>query len=598
MSDTQKEQESQKPKEEPEFINAHTHLFNADDTPTYLARKFVVWPFYYLIDTRWAIYVLKKYRKWKSDGYSYSARNRVWNEYLTTKSTFMAVIRRLFLLMVNLLFFFYLLYVLEPLLQFHPLESWLEWLYGTSFSKYLLVFPERVHYLSLLLLMFLLFKKLRNWFLQTAWNNIKRRLGKEWVEFMLRYRNILFYAGYASMKNMFNKLHEQYPPNTGFVVLPMDMEFMGAGKVKRSYMEQMQELLQTKNDKDQTMYPFLFAHPRRMTQTIDGKPYFSGRLVGGTYELEDCHVKDFLDQGCSGIKIYPALGYYPFDKNLLALWLYCDQNQIPITTHCSVGPIFYRGNLKKLDIRDIDRHPVFDQIVGKTKAGEEVIEKLRLPLYKNKIFQRNFTHPLNYMCLLHEPFLKKVLDYHQDPELNALFGYNREDKSQKLANNLSNLKINLAHYGGSENWDEFLEKDRYREANKIINQPEIGLDLTKNMDNLTKLYSTWHFVDWFSLISSMILNFENVYTDISYTAHDLKYLNLLSKIMDNPEIGKRVLFGTDFYVVSNHKSEKHFWIDMQNTLGKDRWRLLSCDNPKNFLKSSWSTSKTTAVKGS
>jgi hypothetical protein len=206
-----------------------------------------------------------------------------------------------------------------------------------------------------------------------------------------------------------------------------------------------------------------------------------------------------------------------------------------------------------------------------------------LILYKNRIFQRNFTHPLNYVCLLHDPFLKKVLDYHANPDLNKLFGYDIEDKEKLLDRNLSDLKINLAHYGGSENWDEFLKKDRYDEANAIIRYPSKGLDLTNRLNNNTILHSMWHYVDWFSIISSMILSFENVYTDISYTVHDIKYLNLLSEIMDNNKIGERILFGTDFYVVSNHKSEKQYWIDMQNTLGTEKWNKLARTNPKTFL---------------
>jgi len=291
-------------------------------------------------------------------------------------------------------------------------------------------------------------------------------------------------------------------------------------------------------------------------------------------------VKDYFDQGCIGIKIYPALGYYPFDKNLLPLWLYCAQNDIPITTHCSVGPIFYRGKLKDLG-EEYDRHPVFQEIVGKTSKGAPILEKLRLDQLKNKDFQKNFTHPLNYVCLLYEPFLKTTLESFKDEGLNTLFGYN----DGAIARNLSSLKVNLAHYGGAENWDQFMAQDRYEEANVIINNTTLGLDLTQRLTNWTKLYNTWHYVDWFSIISSMMLNFENVYTDISYTSHDLKYLNLLAQIMENPNIGERVLFGTDFYVVSNHKTEKQFWMDMQHTLDFHKWNQLAKQNPRQFLSS-------------
>ncbi len=565
------------------FVNSHTHIFNANDAPKYLAKKFVIWPFYYLINTQWAIAILKWYRKRESKKFRYRSKNKIWQNYLSSKSPIYQLVRKTFLLIINVAFLFYSLYLLQPVLRFWPIRNLLQTIFESAFSKKFLFFSTKIYYVLLIIVLFLLFKKLRNWMGKLIWSNIKKRLGKEWVEFMLRYRNILFFAGYGNMMGIFNKLKMQYPPKTRFVALPMDMEYMEAGSVGRTYMVQMKELLKIKNKYPRTIYPFLFAHPERMNKSFGTKLYFSGHLVNGKYKLNDCHIKDYFKGGCSGVKIYPALGYYPFDKALLPLWLYCAQNNIPITTHCSVGPIFYRGNLKRLPIQKIDRHPVFKEIVGKNSNGTQKIENLRLPLHKNHIFQRNFTHPLNYTCLLHEPFLKKVLDYYKDPKLDILFGYDIENKEKPLERNLAGLKVNLAHYGGSENWDEFLAKDRYSEANVIVNKPNIGLDLTNRLENKTILYNMWHYIDWFSLITSMIWNFENVYTDISYTTHNLKYLNLLSEIMDNPYASNKILFGTDFYVVSNHKSEKQYWIDMQNTLGAVKWNKLARSNPKTFL---------------
>ncbi|SNR60441.1 Amidohydrolase [Maribacter sedimenticola] len=573
------------------FINAHTHIFNANDTPNHLVKRFVIWPFYYLLNTQWAISILKKHRKRQAKKFRYRAKNKIWQKYRSSKSPIFELAKRVFLIVVNIIFFFYALYIIQPIFTFWPIKGWLNGLYENEISQYLLFFPKRFYYISIILFIFLFFKKIKNWFFSLIWKSIKKRLGNDWVEFMLRYRNILLFAGYGNMKGIFNKLKNQYPPGTKFVALPMDMEFMAAGPVKRPYRIQMAQLLKIKKSNSQDIYPFLFAHPKRMIEVHNGKPYFKGNLNGsGKYILGTSEVKDYFENGCTGVKIYPAMGYYPFDETLLPLWLYCAQNNIPITTHCSVGPIFYRGNLKDLEKgkkktfkRGIDRHPVFDEIIGKNLKGKNKIEPFRLPLHKNRVFQRNFTHPLNYVCLLNETFLKRVLDFHNDSNLNKLFGYDPENNEKKLDRNLSNLKINLAHYGGSENWDEFLAKDRFDEANAIINKPTIGLDLLNRMDNLTILYSLWHYVDWFSIISSMMLSFDNVYTDISYTVHDLKYLNLLSEIMDNKKIGKRILFGTDFYVVSNHKSEKQYWIDMQNTLGHEKWNRLAHTNPKRFL---------------
>lgn len=575
------------------IINAHAHIFKSEDTPSYLAKKIVVWPFYYIFNIHRIVGAYKKYLKRQDKKYTHRYKNKAWEKYVNGNYPINRFLRRVLLFFVNIIFFFYAIYVLLPYLSFWPFNDVLKNFYDKSdpIIKQLLFLDNRFSYLGILFVLFLLFRDIRNKTLKFIWKQIEKRLGKEMIALKLRYVNIVEYAKYKRMSDIYGRLRSQYPPESKFIVLPMDMEFMDAGKTKRPYPEQMTELLKIKSNHKDTMYPFLFAHPKRMNKmtdiTINGTtttlPYFKGDLDDtGKFALEDCAVKTYLENGCAGIKIYPAMGYYVFAKELLPLWLYCAQNEIPVLTHCAVGPIFYRGDLRKLDPQ-IDEHPVFMQNIG---SGET---RLRLKLYKNSLFQKNFTHPLNYCCLLEEDLLKRVLDYHNDTELNALFGYDVEHKDQPLERNLSQLKINLAHYGGAEHWDQFLEQDRYSRANSIINNPSLGLPIREGLKNINVVEDYWHEVDWFTLISSMIINYENVYADVSYTSYDLKYLNLLSEILDNSSIKDRVLFGTDFYVVSNHKSEKQYWIDMEGSLSPDKWDMLSDNNPKSYLNSTYTT---------
>lgn len=565
------------------IINAHTHIFKSDDVPSQLAKKMAPPPIPWLLNTHFIISISLWLKKINKKKHSFTSRNSLWQKYVSSKSLIFQGLRTILLILGNVLFGFYLLYVLQPVFCFSPMEDWLQLLFSNECYKFLLIFNHRISYIWVILFIFLFFEYIRNWFFKLIWALIKRRLGKQWVDLIFRYKNLINFSGYKSMSTVFSKLKLQYPPESKFVVLPMDMHFMNAGKPKRTYRKQMNKLIKIKKNNPDTFYPFIFAHPQRMIEIENRLPHFKGKLnENGQFLLENCDIKSYFEKGCAGVKIYPAIGYYVFDKELLPLWLYCAQNDIPIITHCSVGPIFYRGNLKKLS-STIDRHPVYTEIVGKNDNGEPMEELLRLPIQKNKVFQRNFTHPLNYLCLLEERLLKKVLDFHKDDELNLLFGYDTENVHKPLKRNLSSLKINLAHYGGSENWDQFLEQDRYNFANNIINSPSTGIDLPEKINNPHIIHSLWHHVDWFSVISSMIINYENVYTDISYTSHDLKYMNLLSQILDHPKISKRVLFGTDFYVVSNHKSEKHYWIDMHQSLGTQKWKLIANENPIHFL---------------
>lgn len=567
------------------IINAHTHTFTQDHTPKYLAKTILPWPFYKWLETDVMLKKLKKYLDGNKKEYSDSGKMEKWEAYLKKKdraqSTVFRILNFLFMAVVWIIFTYYLLDLILPLIRKMVIVGWLAAKFYALMDPVLPNLGSKLNSVLILSLMVLGFKNVR----QAVWSyllsRIKKAIGKDRVKFFLHYFNIVRFTYKSRQANIFNDLQQQYPQGSKFVILPMDMEHMDAGPVVVSYPEQMEEVLRLKSKNKDTVYPFIFVDPRRIEQQDPNKPFLKINTTDPyNLILDPCLVAEYFDGGCTGIKIYPALGYYVFAKELLPLWLYCVQNNIPITTHCSIGPIYYRGKLQDLG-EDYDLHPIFKEQYGKDEQDERIIKPLRLAQLKNKDFQVNFTHPLNYVCLLHKPLLIEVLEYHDDKDLYELFGYQDGD----IARDLSGLKINLAHYGSADHWDQFLTQDRFREANAVIKNPKVGLDIPNSLTSLKKVYDLWHYIDWYSIISSMILNFENVYADISYTAHDLAYLNLLSETIDNPIIGQRVLFGTDFYVVTNHKTEKQFWIDMQNTLGPQRWGLIANQNPARFLTS-------------
>lgn len=570
---------SQKP-----IINAHTHVFTKDHTPKYLAKQILPWPFYMLLETGPILKLIKRYLNQNKQEFSYSARNKKWKAYkrtkFWTKTPGINALYNIFLTVVWIIFGYYLLDLIRPLVIDTLLLGWLCEFSSNCLDSIMPNLGNGWNSLALLLIIVLAFRNVRRALWNYIWSQVKKAMGKEKVEFLLRYINIVRFSGKKFQANIFNDLEQQYPKASKFAILPMDMEYMGADTVKVPYPKQMEDILSLKKNNEDTAYPFIFVDPRRIEEQDPTAPFLKFKSSdSATLELADCLVKEYVEGKCAGIKIYPALGYYVFDKNLLSLWLYCALNNVPITTHCSIGPIYYRGKLSDHG-ENYDLHPIFKEVYDKDKNGEEIVKPLRLTELKNKDFQKYFTHPLNYLCLLHKPLLIKVLEYYDDKYLYDLFGYSDGD----IARDLSRLKINLAHYGSAEQWDKFLKSDRYDEANFILNRDE-GLNLKNRIEKHYDLYNLWQYVDWFSIISSMMLEFDNVYTDISYTSHELKYLNLLSEILDNQKISTRILFGTDFYVVSNHKTEKEYWIDMQNSIGPLKWDLLANKNPKQFLTS-------------
>jgi len=140
-----------------------------------------------------------------------------------------------------------------------------------------------------------------------------------------RFRTIGRYATYSKsgQRKVFDLLEKTYDTHTKFVVLPMDMDYMEAGKPISNYMQQLDELLKvTSNNRDQLL-PFVFADPRRIS---DPKINTNG------FSYQKYIQRNPSKQNFHGIKLYPALGYYPFDKNLIETYKFAQEYQIPITT--------------------------------------------------------------------------------------------------------------------------------------------------------------------------------------------------------------------------------------------------------------------------
>ena len=413
------------------------------------------------------------------------------------------------------------------------------------------------------------------------------------LEFIQRYMLILEFTKYSSQKKIFDRLIKMYEPGSKMVILPMDMEYMGAGSTKESYLQQIAEIhaeVKSNHTNVEFLTPFLFVDPRRIRnkKNATDKDFFNWEIETGIrngnpfnyVRLQDCIVRDYLegtggieDGSFKGIKIYPALGYFPFDEDLLALWSYCVQHDIPITTHCTKGTIYYRGRLRT----SWQKHPVFTDADGNF---------LDLKCWNNYDLQVNFTHPLNYLVLLEDYFLSQLLKRYKNQKLDLLFGLNGDSVSQGL----STLKVNMAHYGGSSEWRRHLEADRSDLTVELLESPDKGVELLKVQNQGQTLYTkpAWLWgrmnADWFTIISSMMLQYQNVYADISYILRNEDLMPLLtSQLQNNRKMAKKILFGTDFFVVRNHKSERQLLVDLESYIGPDHFNLIARDNTKQFL---------------
>jgi uncharacterized protein len=189
-------------------------------------------------------------------------------------------------------------------------------------------------------------------------------------------------------KEIFDTLKGSYPDGTRFVVLPVDMDHMEAGKAPQSYLEQLEELRCLKLQYPDFVLPFVAVDPRR----------------GGLLDLVKKHIEE---HEFAGLKLYPPLGYFACDPKLNPVYAYAEENQIPVLTHCSRGGIYFKGRITD----EMRVHP---------RTG------CHLQWQKNKDFTDHFSDPENYkyvlqdfprlkLCLAHYGGASEWISWLQDP---------------------------------------------------------------------------------------------------------------------------------------------------------------------------------------
>ncbi len=194
---------------------------------------------------------------------------------------------------------------------------------------------------------------------------------------------------YKAQKEIFEECQKFYPVNSKFIVLAMDMAYMNAGKVPRSYMEQLGELAELKRAYPDAILPFVHLDPRRP-------------------DMMDMLRKCIEEWGYSGIKIYPSVGYFPYDPRLTPAYEYAERNNLPVISHCSpFNPTHNKG---------------WPWEIKALLSGSKI--PLDLDTCNRKRLCSNFANPLNY---------KFVLEKH------------------------TKLRLCLAHFGSEHYWHQFLD---------------------------------------------------------------------------------------------------------------------------------------------
>jgi predicted TIM-barrel fold metal-dependent hydrolase len=154
-----------------------------------------------------------------------------------------------------------------------------------------------------------------------------------------------FEAHFKNIENIIREEYEKIPPDTKRLMLSDDklsvifdnakkellatpakllksIEPYAGIELSPGYEKHMHDLEELANKYPGKVFPFLAVDPRRI----------------GIMKLIEMKV----DKGkgiFKGIKLYPPLGYLPTHPNLIPVFDYCVQYDIPITLHCSPGGI-------------------------------------------------------------------------------------------------------------------------------------------------------------------------------------------------------------------------------------------------------------------
>lgn len=261
------------------IYNIHTHIFTIDHVPNKFGKRLMPLGLHHLITMR---FIKWYYKKFTSRG---NYRFKVFKNRLTTLR--------------------------------YKLLDFMKWTVVLQLINMLILFLFRW-----------VFKILTNFF------RVDFVFSKATRETVKRFLTLGRYSLYQDQSKIFDLLTKSYDSNTRFVVLSMDMDYMEADKPTLPYMKQLEELRIIKQRKKDRILPFLFLDPRRIAAT-------KHELKNHNYENYAKHLLHTLQ--FDGIKLYPALGYYPFDKNLLEMYRFAQENEIPIITHCIEGTVFIEG---------------------------------------------------------------------------------------------------------------------------------------------------------------------------------------------------------------------------------------------------------------
>jgi predicted TIM-barrel fold metal-dependent hydrolase len=134
-------------------------------------------------------------------------------------------------------------------------------------------------------------------------------------------------SGRWTQEKVLKRVDQHYPSGTRYVVLPMDMEHSGYGRVRTPLSAQLDELLSLSRSApwQGRLLPFATLDPRGPDRADE----IAMRIGTGDFR---------------GLKVYPRLGYPPDHPELMdKIYPLLVSRGLPVMTHCSRGGMTGKG---------------------------------------------------------------------------------------------------------------------------------------------------------------------------------------------------------------------------------------------------------------
>jgi len=345
--------------------------------------------------------------------------------------------------------------------------------------------------------------------------------------------------------------------NFRMLVLTMNMDYMDESLPPMGFNTQIEDVKGIKRYYPEECYAMYGVDPRHLSGE-SGLQLLRTQMETGT-NYNGVYYPYFV-----GLKLYPALGYFPFDSRLLQIYAYAEKNLLPVMTHCTrVGSQYIGRSISSLIPKNIGMvYPINVPLTG-ADADTDLAARTSIQNRIDKYYKKEWI---------------KDNKLGENDDACDLFGH--PENYVPLLLRFPNLKICLAHMGGSYEIDTTHDNARMKEVRNEADP-----------------------IPWFDRISAMMQQYPNLYTDVSYTLSSFdptgeskdvvirRTLALMKQVDKNGvELAYRVLFGTDFFMTEQEMRESELIMLAKNQLagqhtskGEDYWELMTKTNPQRYL---------------